>query len=77
LLIGTTRPRGGAAAVLPAMLRTLESSRVRVPDNFVLVLRVLVTIGGFMQLHGVTFNLAGLAGALRRAPSAVPEEMII
>lgn len=73
--IGTGSAARPAADQLQTMLVALQRQPVRIPDSFVLMMRVLITLGGFMQLYGVRFNLLAVIGPLLRSPQGKPAPM--
>lgn len=55
--LGTRRGEVDFADQLSAAMDTLQQHRVIIPDSFVALARVLVTVGGFMQTYKVKMNL--------------------
>jgi ubiquinone biosynthesis protein len=60
------RGRGrGTESDLAEIMQALRRHRIDIPDSFVLMMRVLITLGGFMQLHGVRFNLLNMIAPMQ------------
>lgn len=77
IFLGVKGPDSDYTEMLAQAMDTLQQHRITIPDSFVALARVLITVGGFMQTYRVKVNLdvalmAHVAGALARA-NAAPE----
>jgi predicted unusual protein kinase regulating ubiquinone biosynthesis (AarF/ABC1/UbiB family) len=63
--------------MLASAMDTLQQHRVTIPDSFVSLARVLITVGGFMQTYRVKVNLDAalmihVSNSVARAAPATP-----
>lgn len=72
-LLGDAPGRNAGQQLADVML-ALRQHRIGIPDSFVLLVRVLITLGGFMQLHAVRFDVRAIAaGIAGRVSTPMPQ----
>lgn len=69
IFLGGNKRDADYTELLAQAMDTLQQHRIVIPENFVLLARVLITIGGFMQTYKVRANLD--AALMQHVASAV------